>query len=146
VQKIQAFTSEQKPLDSIDEVIEKALAFNPRRDPQLLRLSLRHNLRQTPKGQWMWKYDQRHRGKVEPGAYERRRDLLWDAVAKVQCPTLVVRGAQSDVFHDEDAERLAGTLARGRWVRVENAGHTVQGDNPAGLLTELRAFLRELDA
>lgn len=145
VQKIAAFTSSPQPLDSIEEVIEKALAFNPRRDPDLLRLSLRHNLRRTPKGQWMWKYDQRHRGKVEPGAYERRRDLLWGAVAKVQCPTLVVRGAQSDVFHDEDAERLTAALARGRWVRVENAGHTVQGDNPAGLLTELRAFLGELD-
>ena len=144
VQKIAAFTSEQKLLDSIDEVIERALAFNPRRDPRLLRLSLRHNLRQTPKGQWMWKYDQRHRGKAEPGAYERRRELLWDSVAKIACPTLVVRGAQSDVFHDEDAERLTAALPRGRWVRVENAGHTVQGDNPAGLLTELRGFLGEL--
>jgi pimeloyl-ACP methyl ester carboxylesterase len=145
-QKIAAFTSNQKPMESLDEVIERAMAFNPRRDRELLRLSLRHNLRQTPRGQWMWKYDQRHRGKVDPGAAERRRDLLWSAVAKVQCPTLVVRGAQSDVFHDEDAERLAGALGRGRWVRVENAGHTVQGDNPAGLLTELRTFLHELDA
>jgi esterase len=144
VQKIAAFTSEQKLLDSIDEVIERALAFNPRRDPRLLRLSLRHNLRQTPNGQWMWKYDQRHRGKAEPGAYERRRELLWGAVAKISCPTLVVRGAQSDVFHDEDAERLTAALPRGRWVRVENAGHTVQGDNAAGLLTELRGFLGEL--
>ena len=143
-QKIAAFTSEQKLLDSIDEVIDKALAFNPRRDRELLRLSLRHNLRQTPKGQWMWKYDQRHRGGFDAEARERRRVLLWDAVAKVTCPTLVVRGAQSDVFHDEDAERLAGALAQGRWVRVENAGHTVQGDNPAGLLVELRAFLRDV--
>jgi pimeloyl-ACP methyl ester carboxylesterase len=146
VEKIRAFTSEQKAIDSIDEVVERALAFNPRRDPTLLRLSLRHNLRQTPKGQWMWKYDQRHRGRVEPGAYDRRRDLLWDAVGKVTCPTLVVRGAQSDVFHDEDAARLAAALARGRWVRVENAGHTVQGDNPAGLLTELRKFFTQLEA
>jgi esterase len=145
-QKIAAFTSNQKPMESLDEVIERAMAFNPRRDRELLRLSLRHNLRQTPKGQWMWKYDQRHRGQVDPGAAERRRDLLWDAVGKVECPTLVVRGAQSDVFHDEDAERLARALARGRWVRVEKAGHTVQGDNPAGLLIELRAFLAELDA
>jgi pimeloyl-ACP methyl ester carboxylesterase len=144
-QKIAAFTSEQKLFDSIDVVIERALAFNPRRDANLLRLSLRHNLRQTPKGQWMWKYDQRHRGTVDPGAQERRRSLLWDAVPKVSCPTLVVRGAQSDVFHDEDAERLAGALPRGRWVKVENAGHTVQGDNPAGLLVELRRFLGELD-
>jgi esterase len=145
-QKIAAFTSNQKPMESLDEVIDRALAFNPRRDRELLRLSLRHNLRQTPKGHWMWKYDQRHRGTVDPGAAERRRELLWGAVATVKCPTLVVRGAQSDVFHDEDAERLAAALARGRWVRVENAGHTVQGDNPAGLLTELRAFLGELDA
>jgi esterase len=145
-QKIAAFTSNQKPMESLDEVIERAMAFNPRRDRELLRLSLRHNLRQTPKGQWMWKYDQHHRGTVDPGAAERRRDLLWSAVTRVKCPTLVVRGAQSDVFHDEDAERLAGALGRGRWVRVENAGHTVQGDNPAGLLTELRAFLSELDA
>lgn len=145
VRKIQAFTSETTPLASVDEFIERALAFNPRRNRELLRRSLLHNLRRMPDGRWMWKYDQRHRGTVDPGAYERRRDLLWDAVAKVQCPTLVVRGAQSDVFHDEDAERLAAALARGRWVRVENAGHTVQGDNPAGLLTELRAFLGELD-
>ena len=143
-QKIAAFTSEQKLLDSIDEVIDKALAFNPRRDRELLRLSLRHNLRQTPKGQWMWKYDQRHRGGFDAAAREHRRVLLWDAVAKVTCPTLVVRGAQSDVFHDEDAERLAAKLARGRWVRVENAGHTVQGDNPAGLLREIRPFLQEV--
>ncbi|MBM3220171.1 MAG: alpha/beta hydrolase [Candidatus Rokubacteria bacterium] len=144
-QKIAAFTAEKKPFDSLEEVIERSLAFNPRRDPRLLRLSLRHNLRQTPKGQWIWKYDQRHRGAFDADARERRRALLWDAVANVTCPTLVVRGGQSDVFHDEDAERLAGALARGRWVRVENAGHTVQGDNPAGLLTELRAFLAALD-
>ncbi len=143
-QKIAAFTSEKKPFDSIEEIIDRALSFNPRRDPKLLRLSLRHNLRQMPTGQWMWKYDQRHRGGFDVAARERRRVLLWDAVANVKCPTLVVRGAQSDVFHDEDAERLAAKLGRGRWVRVENAGHTVQGDNPAGLLRELRPFLGEL--
>ena len=145
--KIAAFTSNAKPIESLDELIERAMAFNPRRDRELLRLSLRHNLRQTPKGHWMWKYDQRHRGAApDPEAAARRRALLWDAVAKVECPTLVVRGAQSDVFHDEDAERLAGMLKRGRWVRVENAGHTVQGDNPAGLLRELQGFLAEVGA
>ena len=32
----------------------------------------------------------------------------------------------------------------GRWVRIDNAGHTVQGDNPAGLLVALRPFLDEV--
>ena len=144
VRKIAAFTSEATPLDSVDQFVERAMAFNPRRNRELLRRSLLHNLRRMPDGRWMWKYDQRHRGKVDPGAYERRRDLLWAAVDGVECPTLVVRGAQSDVFHDEDAERLAGRLRQGRWVRIEGAGHTVQGDNPAGLLDSLRPFLEDV--
>ena len=144
VRKIQAFTAEATPLDSVDQFVERALAFNPRRNRELLRRSLLHNLRRMPDGRWMWKYDQRHRGKVDPGAADRRRQLLWSAVEMVDCPTLVVRGAQSDVFHDEDAARLAAKLRRGRWVKIEGAGHTVQGDNPAGLLVSLQAFLDEV--
>ena len=45
------------------------------------------------------------------------------------------------MFLDEDAEKLASKLPRGRWVRVEGAGHTVQGDNPRGLLEAMRPFL-----
>ena len=142
--KIQAFTSDATPLDSVEQFIDRALAFNPRRNRELLRRSLLHNLRRMPDGRFMWKYDQRHRGKVDPDAVARRRDLLWSAVETVECPTLVVRGGQSDVFHDEDAERLAGRLSKGRWVTVEGAGHTVQGDNPAGLLVHLRTFLAEV--
>ena len=142
--KIQAFTSDATPLDSVEQFVERALAFNPRRNRDLLRRSLLHNLHRMPDGRFMWKYDQRHRGKVDPGAQTRRRELLWSAVDKVECPTLVVRGAQSDVFHDEDAERLASRFKRGRWVKIEGAGHTVQGDNPAGLLVELREFLTEV--
>ncbi len=144
IRKIQAFTSEATPLDSVEQFVDRALAFNPRRNRDLLRRSLLQNLRRMPDGRWMWKYDQRHRGKIDPAAYERRRRLLWSAVDTVECPTLVVRGAQSDVFHDEDAERLAQRLPRGRWVRIEGAGHTVQGDNPADLLVSLRGFLDEI--
>jgi esterase len=144
VRKIQAFTAEATPLESVEQFVDRALAFNPRRNRELLRRSLLHNLRRMPDGRWMWKYDQRHRGKADPEAQARRRELLWRAVDVVECPTLVVRGAQSDVFHDEDAERLAGRLKRGRWVRIEGAGHTVQGDNPAGLLVALRQFLGEI--
>ena len=52
-----------------------------------------------------------------------------------------MRGGKSDVFHDEDAERLAAGLPDGRWVTIPKAGHTVQGDNPKDLVAELRRFL-----
>src|SRR3989441_11619155 len=82
--KIAAFTSEATPLDSVEDFVTRALAFNPRRDAVLLRRSLLHNLRRMPDGKWMWKYDQRHRGRgPDPAATERRRQLLWSAAAKV---------------------------------------------------------------
>ncbi|MDX6583451.1 MAG: hypothetical protein QOI10_2635, partial [Solirubrobacterales bacterium] len=43
-----------------------------------------------------------------------------------------------------DAEELAQRLRAGRWTEVADAGHTVQGSNPAGLLEALRPFLKEV--
>jgi pimeloyl-ACP methyl ester carboxylesterase len=67
----------------------------------------------------------------------------WADIGDITCPTLVVRGAESDVFHDEDAAKLAQSLPNGRWVKVDKAGHSVQGDNPAGLVAALREFFAD---
>ena len=74
-------------------------------------------------------------------AHLAERARLADRLAAIACPTLVVRGGESDVFHDEDAERLAIRLPNARWVKIPGAGHTVQGDNPKDLVAELRRFL-----
>ena len=55
-------------------------------------------------------------------------------------PTLVVRGANSDVLGATDAERLAAALPDGRAATVADAGHTVQGDNPRALAQLVREF------
>ena len=87
VRKIAAFTSEATPLDSVEQYVERALSFNPRRNRELLRRSLLHNLRRMPDGRFMWKYDQRHRGRaLDPAVYTRRREMLWSAVDGVTCP------------------------------------------------------------
>lgn len=138
--RIAGFVAGPREMASVDDFVARALAFNPRRRPELLRRSLLHNLRQTPTGTWTWKYDHRRYGAMTPAARERRRAALWAAVPRVSCPTLVVRGAQSDVFHDEDAEKLVAALPDGRWVRVEGAGHTVQGDQPKALVEALEPF------
>jgi len=139
--RIRDFVNGSAKQETIEEIIERALAFNPRRDPLILRRSLMHNLRRQSDGTWSWKYDRRRFQQMgEPHAVERRR--LAEGLAKVTCPTLVVRGAESDVFHDEDAERLATQLPDGRWVKIPHAGHTVQGDNPKDLAKALREFLK----
>jgi esterase len=129
---------------TLEGIIERALAFNPRRDPAILRRSLMHNLRQTPEGGWTWKYDRRRFQALDEERHRAERQRLAEFLHQVTCPTLVVRGADSDVFHDEDAERLAKDLPNGRWLKVPNAGHTVQGDNPKDLVAALRRFFDEI--
>lgn len=84
--------------------------LQPRRDPDLLRWSLLHNLRRLADARLAWKTDPGLR--VDPAVLVRRLETLWGDLHHVRCPTLVVRGAESDVFLDEDAERFAGAFAR----------------------------------
>jgi hypothetical protein len=59
-QRIRDFVVDTATVGSIDEFLEKAISFNPRRDPRLLRRSLLYNIRATPDGKWMRKNDTRH--------------------------------------------------------------------------------------
>jgi pimeloyl-ACP methyl ester carboxylesterase len=139
--RIRDFVNEVQATVTVEAIIEKALRFNPRRDPAILRRSLMHNLRQQPDGTWKWKYDTRRFQRLDHEAHRAERAKLADGLRRILCPALVVRGGESDVFHPEDAERLAARLPQGRWVTVPHAGHTVQGDNPKDLVAELRRFL-----
>jgi esterase len=141
--RIGEFVTGTAEIDSLDALVEQAMAFNPLRDRRLLANSVRHNVRQLPNGKWVRKNDTRLFGQVGIEEIARRIEAYWQNAAAITCPTLVVRGAHSDVFLDDAAARFAATLPNGRWTRVDSAGHTVQGDNPAGLIAALRPFLSE---
>jgi esterase len=139
--RIRDFVNEVQDTVTVEAIIEKALKFNPRRDPKILRRSLMHNLRQQPDGTWKWKYDTRRFKALGQDSHRAERAKLADGLARIACPALVVRGGESDVFHEEDGISLAQRLPAGRFVTVPRAGHTVQGDNPKDLVAELRRFL-----
>jgi len=139
--RIREFVNGGAKPETLEEIIERALAFNPRRDPQILRRSLMHNLRRQPDGSWSWKYDRSRFQRLDHDTHLAERRRLADNLAKVTCPALVIRGAESDVFHQDDAERLAKNFPDGRQITIAQAGHTVQGDNPKDLVAALREFL-----
>jgi pimeloyl-ACP methyl ester carboxylesterase len=144
-QQIANFAAATRELPTVEHFVQRAMAFNPLRRPEMLRRSLLHNLKQTPHGTWTWKYDPRPGHSQTEEARAARREALWAAVPKVSCPTLVVRGGKSAVLHDEDAEALAKALPRGSWVRIEGAGHTVQGDQPKALVEALIPFFAQAE-
>jgi len=123
----------------VEAFVERAIAFNPRRHPELLKRSLRHNLRELPDGRWTWKTDWRRPADFLEGV-KRAIGALQTEVSRLACPLLVVRGAESDIFLDSHAERFAEAVADGRWCRIDGAGHAVQGDQPQALVEALEAF------
>ena len=126
---------------SIEEFLAAAQRFNPRRDARLLRQSLLHNLRALPDGRLTWKTDRRR--PIDFDVMQSRLDALRERLQAIRCPTLILRGGESDVFLDADAERFARALPDARWVRIEGAGHAIQGDRPAELVREVTTFLSE---
>ena len=56
-QRLRGFTGGPREMDTVEDFVERAMAFNPLRRRDVLRRSLLHNLRQLPSGKWTWKYD-----------------------------------------------------------------------------------------
>lgn len=136
--------SEPQEFSDLESAVQRALKLNPRRDPDALRSSVRHNLRRLDNGSWTWKYDSRAFGSLSTDVMDERTGDLWRSVDQVTCPVLIARGADSDVFTQEQADVLAARLARAEVRTVADAGHTVQGDNPRGLVAALEPFLAGL--
>ena len=67
---------------------------------------------------------------------------MWSLVAEVRCPILSMRGARSDMYAAETAQKMKTANPRLRVVEVD-AGHDVAGENPQGFLAALRPFLEE---
>jgi pimeloyl-ACP methyl ester carboxylesterase len=129
---------------SLEDVVAAAMAFNPRRSAELLRISLPKNMTRSATGEWSWKWDPRRLQRVP--ARRAEADALWARLPSVGCPSLVVRGADSETFPQATAEELCAALPRCVLETVNDAGHNVPGDNAAGLSTSIRRFLREIAA
>ena len=127
----------QRDFASFEEAVERARAFNPRRSEENIRERLRHALRQLPDGRWTYKFDPA----IGSGGLEADFEQLWDAVRKIRCPTLLVRGSESPILAAETAARFTRELGGSEVAEVPGAGHSVMGDNPAGFVAAVRPFL-----
>jgi esterase len=141
---IQSVVQGRAEFRDLADAMSSLLQRNPRHDPRLLRGFLIQSLREIPNGNWQWKYDRRIFEEVTIDELLDERRPLWKELGKIGCPVLIARGTRSAVFLDQDAENLAQAMPVGEWVRIEDAGHSIQTDNPVGLATAVDNFLSGL--
>jgi len=126
--------------ETVDAVVTHMRANAPLYSDALLRQRAEHAVRPLPGGGFTWKYDRALREAIRQGRMRVPADL-WAEWRAITCPTLLVRGALSDMLSEETAKRMAEELPAARLVVVPGAGHTVPGDQPALFQSLLREFL-----
>ncbi len=139
-QRIQAGVRQRDVFDDPEEAVAQARAGNPRADEHELRTRNLNNLMQTPDGKWTWRYDKALRAADRPIARPEPEDG-WQLLRQITAPTLLVRGAESDILAPEAAERMVREIPNCRMVTVPNAGHSIPLDNPRGFIEAVQTFL-----
>lgn len=138
--RIQTNVQASDVFDDPEEAVRAARALNPRPPEAELRHRLLNNLRQLEDGRWTWRYDRSLRSPDRP-LPRPDADSAWAMLPKITCPTLLVRGAESDILSRETADRMVRTIPNCRLVEVPDAGHSVPLDNPSGFIAAVRPFL-----
>lgn len=142
-----AFVTQKDVLDTFDEFVERVVEYSPFRPEWQIRSSLHHSLYQRPDGRWTWKYDPVLRDSTRRAQREEQKPdpaSRWELWERIQCPTLIVRGGNSNVLSRDVAERMVERNGNSRLVEVPNAGHRVPGDNPVAFEGAISEFFGSL--
>jgi pimeloyl-ACP methyl ester carboxylesterase len=133
------FVNGPETFASLDEILERTIAFNPTRSESSLRRGVLHNAIEQPDGRWRWRYDLPRTGENERPDWQ----SLWDDISAYPGPLTLVRGSLSPVVSDDDVDELRRRRPDAVVEVVEGAGHSVQGDRPLELAAIIEAALSQ---
>jgi pimeloyl-ACP methyl ester carboxylesterase len=127
-------------LDEAEQYVRAVSApFGPLTDAQWRHLTI-HNARQFDDGRWGMSYDP---AIALPFRKAADRDIvLWPAYDALRCPTLLLRGAESDLLRHDTALEMTQRGPRPRLIEFAGVGHApaLMADDQ---IAAIRAFLLE---
>ncbi len=144
VKAVTDFINGPQAFASFDDLLQRTIEHNPTRSVSSLRRGILHNARQLDDGSWEWRYDRRKARAASAGEMAEVPAAVrdwWAVIGGLVCPIMLVRGAASPVVDDEDVAELRRRRADAVVHVVEQAGHSVQGDQPVRLAAILRPLL-----
>jgi pimeloyl-ACP methyl ester carboxylesterase len=97
-------------------------------------------MKQNASGKWRWKFDPLHRTAAPQPFYTAQ---ALEFLRRIQCPVLIVDGAQSHQQRRADKQQRYDALARHTRVVIDDAGHMVHQDNPQDLARAIAAFFAQ---
>lgn len=142
VERIVGFmTAYPEGFASVEAAADAIAEYLPHRPRPTDLSGLSKNLRQQPDGRFTWHWDARL---LAEGNLAARRDIarLRDANRALAVPTLLVRGALSDLLSDEGVREFCELCPAAEYVDVRDAHHMLVGDRNDAFCDAVIAFAR----
>lgn len=145
VAKVQGFmrANANEGFVSIAEAAEAVANYLPHRPRPRSHDGLKKNLRLYPDGRWRWHWDPRFLDGPRPiGTGQGDMEARLVAAAKaITIPTLLVRGASSEIVQEAHARDFLDLVPHATYVDVAGARHMVAGDRNDRFSTAILDFL-----
>jgi esterase len=136
---IRASGANQNRYASFEEALAARLPLFRGDSEPLVRESVERNIILMPDGTVSWRYDAE--GMAAAGLGSRDTESEWRLIERIAAPTLLVRGAESEILTRALADRVCRTIPDVKLVEVPGAGHPVPIDQPALFLSAVLPFL-----
>ena len=132
--------------ESVEAAADVIAQYLPNRSRPKSLTGLSKNLRQRDDSRWYWHWDPL----FIDGAYNistgrnDREDELKNAVKQITVPTMLVRGAKSELVTQKAVEEFLQMVPHAKFNDINEAGHMVAGDKNDAFAQAAISFLDEV--
>lgn len=134
--------------DTLESAISWLQAQNPllssRTDEEMEQMA-KHRMKENWAGRWIFRHDPELYWILDnaPGWSQEESEQAWEQTASISCPTLVLRGKESELLSSDAAARIADAIPNATLVEVPGAGHSIHSETPERFLEIVRDFLEQ---
>jgi pimeloyl-ACP methyl ester carboxylesterase len=125
LQRIATYVGADPNWATVDEAVAYvkliSATFGPLSEAQWYHLT-EHSIARRPDGRWEFRYDPRI-AEAYKAAFTGKHIDLWPLYQAISCPTLVIRGAESDLLARETWQQMGSCGPRAKLAEIPGVGH-----------------------
>ena len=134
--------------DTLESASSWLQAQNPRlgtRSDEEMEKMVKHRMKENWAGRGIFRHDPELYWIVDDalGWFKEDGKQVWERLASISCPTLVLRGEESDLLSSEAAGQITAAIPNATLVEIPGAGHSIHSDAPDLFRDAVLGFLEE---
>ena len=102
-------------------------------------------MRKKDDGRYYWHWDPRFLVGRKESEYDNLEDIQRNVAKRVTAPTLLIRGALSDVVTERNVNDFLASIPHAEFKEIRKAAHMVAGDRNDVFAEEAIKFLKRIE-